>query len=329
MRSKRCSSGRGIALIAVLWGLVLLAVIAASFATTSRTEIRLARNAMENARARALADAGVHRAVLGLAETDPERRLAADGTLYRFVFVDGQALIRIEDEGGKIDLNRAPDQMLKGLFLAAGLDADASAAMVDAIVDFRDANDARRLNGAEDDDYRAAGRRYGAKDRPFEAVEELRQVLGMTPELYALVAPALTVHSRQRKVNRDTASPLVLVALAAGSGAAAAEAEAEAPPEEEAEGEGEAPAEEGGEAVDIGAGEEAEPAEGEAPTAARSSRRRRAVTIRAEGHTATGAVFVREAVVRFTPRLTSPVHVRSWRQGGLAPAPTPESEAAE
>ena len=76
----------------------------------------------------------------------------------------------IQDEDGKIDLNAAPDELLRGLFVSAGLDEDAGAALVDAIVDFRDEDDLTRLNGAEDRDYADAGLPYGAKDAPFEAV---------------------------------------------------------------------------------------------------------------------------------------------------------------
>ncbi len=57
---------RGLALVTVLWVLMLLALIAASFTRTTRTEINLTRNLIENAEAEALADAGVYRAVLGL-----------------------------------------------------------------------------------------------------------------------------------------------------------------------------------------------------------------------------------------------------------------------
>ncbi len=57
---------RGLALVTVLWVLVLLALIAASFTHTTRTEINLTRNLIEAARAEALADAGVNRAILGL-----------------------------------------------------------------------------------------------------------------------------------------------------------------------------------------------------------------------------------------------------------------------
>ena len=59
-----------------------------------------------------------------------------------------------------------------------------AAALVDAIVDFRDEDDLHCLQGAEDRDYADAGLPRGAKDAAFEAVEELQQVLGMTREIY-------------------------------------------------------------------------------------------------------------------------------------------------
>ncbi len=45
--------------VTVLWVLMLLALIAASFMRTTRTEINLTRNMIESAKAEALADAGV------------------------------------------------------------------------------------------------------------------------------------------------------------------------------------------------------------------------------------------------------------------------------
>ncbi len=60
---QRIASQRRLALVTVLWVLMLLALIAASFTKTTRTEINLTRNLIENAKAEALADAGVYRAV--------------------------------------------------------------------------------------------------------------------------------------------------------------------------------------------------------------------------------------------------------------------------
>ena len=63
---RRCPT-RGIALVAVLWVVSLLAAVAASFATTVRSETVVARNQIQNAEVRALADAGFYRTVVALA----------------------------------------------------------------------------------------------------------------------------------------------------------------------------------------------------------------------------------------------------------------------
>ena len=57
---------RGLALVTVLWGLVILAAIAAAMLSTGRVSSRLAAGGVERAKAEALAEAGVNRAVLGL-----------------------------------------------------------------------------------------------------------------------------------------------------------------------------------------------------------------------------------------------------------------------
>ena len=46
-------SRRGLALVTVLWVLMLLSLVAASFMLTTRTEINLTRNLIENAKAEA------------------------------------------------------------------------------------------------------------------------------------------------------------------------------------------------------------------------------------------------------------------------------------
>jgi general secretion pathway protein K len=118
------------------------------------------------------------------------------------------------DESARIDLNAAPDALLKNaLIVAGGVDESEAAHLVDAIADWRDPDDLKRLNGAEEADYRAAGRNYGPANAPFETVGELARVLGITPEIYARVAPLLTVYSRQPGINATTASREVLLAL--------------------------------------------------------------------------------------------------------------------
>ncbi|MEO8740800.1 MAG: hypothetical protein ABI537_14005, partial [Casimicrobiaceae bacterium] len=118
------------------------------------------------------------------------------------------------DESGKIDLNTAPDNLLKGLLQSAGgLDAESAARLVDAIGDWKDPDELRRPNGAEAPEYQAAGLKYAPANTFFETVAELQRVLGMTPALYAKLADSLTVHSRIAGVNPAFASRTTLLAV--------------------------------------------------------------------------------------------------------------------
>ena len=203
----------GVVLVAVLWLVLLLSVIAVALARGTGREAQIVRNELSRAQARALADAAVHRAVLGIIETDFGSQWRGDGRTYLWRFAGGMARISIRDVAGLVDLNQAPEAVLRGLFVALGSDPRQAAALADAIADFRDPNDLRRLNGAEDRDYFAAGYPAGAKDAPFEMPEELRLVYGMTPVLYRRSRPFVTVHARSPVVDPASAPATVLLAV--------------------------------------------------------------------------------------------------------------------
>ena len=204
---------RGIALISVLWITTLLAVIAASFTSSARTEGQLARNMVENAKAEALADGAVHRAVLGILDLEPERAWRTDGTAYRIDYGEGAVVVRIFDEDAKVDLNGAPPELLAGLFRLLGLDEDQAATLADRIVDYRDEDDEPGPDGAEDPEYFAAGREDGALDRMLVVEAELMGVLGMSEPLYQRLRPFVTVYSGAEGIDPSRASPEVLRAV--------------------------------------------------------------------------------------------------------------------
>ena len=217
-RARYCASRdrqRGIALILVLWLTILLTVIGGSFAYGMRNEALAARNTLSLAQARALADGAIYRTVFELMRP---RTLAdvwsADVTVHAWDENGSRILVRALDESGKIDLNTAPDGLIKGLLQTAGeLDADTAGRLADAIGDWKDVDDLRRPNGAEAPDYQAAGLNYKPANAPFEAVAELQRVLGMTPALYGRIADSLTVHSRMVGINPAFASRTVLLAV--------------------------------------------------------------------------------------------------------------------
>jgi len=205
---------RGVALVLVMWVAVLLTVIAGSFIVERRTEMLVVSNSVSMARAEAIADAGVQRAVFEIYRNDNSPDAwKRDGTRYSMTFENTPVTVEIRDESAKIDINTAYEPLLRGLLVSSGLPDDEASRVLDAILDWRDPDDLKRPNGAEAPDYKAAGLAYKPANGPFQAIEELQLVLGMRPEIYRRVAPFITVYSRAPGVNTQLASREVLLSL--------------------------------------------------------------------------------------------------------------------
>ena len=207
---------RGIALVLVLWVVVLLGVIAGAMSMTQRTGVIMVSNQKLQREGRALVDAGLRFMMLQLDNRNkpPEQNpWPADGRLHPWRFEDHEIWIGAMPEVGRIDLNQADARLLLGALEAAGLDEVQATAVRDAILDWRDADDGRHPEGAEDPDYLEEGRPIGARDGRFLSVEELQQVKGVTAGLYERLAPLLTVDAGQRTVNPAFASREVLSAI--------------------------------------------------------------------------------------------------------------------
>jgi len=209
------SRQRGVALVLVVWVAVILSVVAASFIMERRTEAMIVLNSVSLARAQNAADAGVARAVAEAYRNDPNATDAwkRDGMPHDFAFEGMAVRVEMRDESAKIDVNTASDALLRGLLLSIGLQDDEASRILDAILDWRDADSLKRPNGAEEPEYRAAGLTYKPGNAPFQALEELQLVLGMRPEVYRRIAPLVTVYSRLPGVNPQVASREVLLAI--------------------------------------------------------------------------------------------------------------------
>lgn len=213
MSLKNCSkSPHGFALIAVLWLLILLSLIAMQISSVTRSEAQLARNMTVGSQVQHAAESGVRWAIWSLTLPQEERWLA-DGSVQKMEFDRTDIAVSLQDENGKIDINMITPAHLAKLFEVAEVDEEIATPLVDAILDWRDEDDLKRLNGAEDEDYLDAGYEYGAKDGIFESVEELQKVLGMEPWIYNAISPALTVYSLKNGINPLVAPRLVLLSL--------------------------------------------------------------------------------------------------------------------
>jgi general secretion pathway protein K len=207
---------RGWALVSVLWVVTALTLMAAATEELTSSAYRIERRAIDRAQTEAALDAAIARAALGVEAPDIVDRWRVDSTPQTFTFDGKSVTVSIQDELGRFDLNAVDGSMLSALFRAENRPLDESNKLVDRILDWRGSTDLHRLHGATTEDYSAAGLPYGPRHGPFQTVDELRLVLGMPPDLFDKIRPALTVYSKRPMVDPRIATPEALLALYGG-----------------------------------------------------------------------------------------------------------------
>lgn len=149
---------------------------------------------------------------------DPEELVVPE-----MLFGDVRYTLRLRDTGAALNPNVADEQMLRQFF-AQGLRVDYADAdrITHAILDWRDEDDIPRVGGGERDEYLDENAPVLPRNRPFAEVDELRYVLGMTPEIFERARPYLTLIG-SGTINANAAPEPVLLAIPGMTPAAAAE----------------------------------------------------------------------------------------------------------
>jgi general secretion pathway protein K len=220
----------GTVLLLVILILALISVLVLSWAQEWRTELTLAANFRETHQCRRLAEAGVYYALgkLVSAKLEETARMQhaeeqgggaiptwqGDQRPHRLDLPGGWAEVRVADEAGKINLNRAQEQILSNLFTILGFSPARVRIMVDSLQDWRSRGDAPRPYGAKSDYYLGLDPPYVAKNSNFEVVEELAWVRGFeNSPVIPRLCDWLTVQGVSTGININTAPLPVLQAL--------------------------------------------------------------------------------------------------------------------
>ncbi len=211
--SKKADRQSGIALILVLWLLLLMSVMALGFSSSLRTDTLLSAYTLHASQARALAEAGISRALAELLTSPTKRKWKLDQKMHSFQFRGHQIQVQVQRESGRIDLNAGHRDLIKGLLQGIEMEPNKWRQLLDAILDWQDRDKLARNHGAEDREYQNAGLDYGAKDGPFNTVTELLQVRGMNSAIYRQLRGHLTVYSLEEGIDPFSASREVLLAL--------------------------------------------------------------------------------------------------------------------
>lgn len=164
----------GFSILTVVLSLALLASIVVGFTGVVRNRTARISNEVQAAHGRLLAEAGVEIAVARLLHSlslpeDAPGRLIANATPVYCRMNEARLAISIQDAAGQVDLNTASNEMLSA-FATAIAGREASADIVAAI-------SARRAV------------------TPFQLVEELAFVPGVTAGFYRALRPHVTLYS--------------------------------------------------------------------------------------------------------------------------------------
>jgi len=178
-----------------------------------RTETKLTANLVHAAKASALAEAGIWYTIAEMLDPQNGKQWKADGSHYIIDINQETVRINIHNEAGKINLNIAQPKLIEGLLRSVDVPEDELPALLNAILDWRDKDNLVRQEGAEDEQYNRLDYEFGAKDGPFNTLDELQLVMGMTPALYRKMEPALTLYSSQPGIQIQTAPQAALLAL--------------------------------------------------------------------------------------------------------------------
>lgn len=224
----------GIALLAVLWAVTLLGLVALALTNSVQAEIRTATYRKEATQAYFLACGGVEAAILGIAYPLPEnpdnppfwtwQQGQREGSVP---FQSGRARLEIVNESGKLDLNAASRRQLIRFFEVGGVEPVAARQLVAAILHWRGPVQPDDPEAISLDEYYQRGS-VRPRHAPFQSVEEVLNVRGMSREIFfgtvevsreGVVRPQrglgqdLTVATSLTQVNVNYASEFVLRSL--------------------------------------------------------------------------------------------------------------------
>lgn len=231
---------RGIALITVLLIIVVLVAVVIELNRSSRADIYDAANISDGIKLSYIAKSGFYGAATLLTTSNKDYDTLLDNWAHteqismqsNTLFPEGYFVTRVEDEAGKIPLNRLVngddfnpeirDMLIRLLSQPEfGLDEKKVLEIVDSIKDWIDADDNVTELGAESAYYSTQDPPYKAKNTSFDCIEELLMVKGVTKEIFygTKEKPSLAAFvtaDGDGLININTAPKMVLRSLAEG-----------------------------------------------------------------------------------------------------------------
>ena len=195
-------SRRGMVLVVVLWTIALCSALAMAASVSFRSFVGIAVVDKDRVQTDALLTAGLEVAA-GLATDWANTPLLDRETT--FDLSTGSVSAQVNDEGGRIDLAKAPVDLLAHLLVSVGAPQAQANSVAQSIVNWRSLL-ASKATGP------SRAPRHQSTDGFFTDVDQIAEVPGMRPEWVAAIRPLTTVFGADT-VNPLTAPAGVIAAL--------------------------------------------------------------------------------------------------------------------
>jgi general secretion pathway protein K len=187
MNRRNKKSESGVVLITVLSGILVLTVVALALASAVRVSQDELGNRKEHLQAYYMARGAVFTTAALLTVVSPtpkEGSLVAGQRSVEWEESLGRVRVDIADESGKIDLNKASEQVLERLLVVLGVDQQSAPTLAMAIVDWRSPDSLARWTKRAASDTPMQLNRAAGTGSGYRSAEELLQLPGVTPELF-------------------------------------------------------------------------------------------------------------------------------------------------
>jgi general secretion pathway protein K len=199
-------SRQGMVLVNVLWMIALLSALVMATATTFRSFAGVMSLGNEKVQMQGLLTAGLEVSADMFRASGSSPILGIESTV---ALRTGQVRVRIDDEGGRIDIGKAPVELLSALFKSVRApQPDTIAARIERWR--RDQGGGRPATDAGTDS--AQDDKLAGVNMPFNNVHDLAHVPGIRPEWIGAALPLATVYGNAT-INPMTAPPEVLAAI--------------------------------------------------------------------------------------------------------------------
>jgi type II secretory pathway component PulK len=181
----------GIVLVAVLWICALIMWLALQIGAETRLQADERVHSLRHSQAMYLAVGGAYEAIARMGQPIPLDAEEAevtnwqpDGKVHEVIYRTGKALVAVQRETDKVNINKASQEQIKAVLEKRGIEESEADALADVIADFLDPDDLPRLHGAEEDYYKNRELIQAPFNSTLTSIDQMLLIPGISQQLF-------------------------------------------------------------------------------------------------------------------------------------------------